>query len=181
MKRTLKYPALLLLLVTAALYTAGCSGEEEPMPTVKNFDINRFMGRWFVIAHMPNFIENSAVNGIEQYDLRPDGDVNIRYSFRVNEPRGKKKTMKARGFVDRKGNPADWKVQFIWPLKLPYKIIDLDENYQYTVVGVPNRKYAWVMARTPRMDEPTFKGILARMKVLGYDVSNIKIMPQIWE
>ena len=180
MKRPITYLTLLLLVATATLFISGCSGEEEPMPTVQNLDIKRFMGKWFVIAHMPNFIENSAVNGIEQYDLRPDGDVDIRYTFRVNEPRGKKKTMTARGFVNTEHNPADWKVQFLWPIKLPYKVIDLDEKDQYTGIGVPNRKYAWIMARTPHLDETILQDILKRMKTLGYKIEDIKRMPQIW-
>ncbi|MBN2279224.1 MAG: lipocalin family protein [Candidatus Marinimicrobia bacterium] len=163
-------------LVLLGIFLLSCDNEEADLNTVKSLDISKFMGDWYVLAVIPNFIEEGATNGIESYALDNKGNVNIEYTFRKN---GKTKTMKARGFV-QDGTNAFWKVQFLWPVKLPYLVIDLDENYQYTVIGVPNRKFVWIMAREPQIDEYIYQNILNKLEKTGYDVKLIKPMQQTW-
>jgi apolipoprotein D and lipocalin family protein len=61
---------------------------------------------------------------------------------------------------------------------VPYLIIDLDKNYEWSVVGYPNRKLAWVLSRKPVLDEKTYRGILERMAQQGYDTSLLAKVPQ---
>lgn len=76
---------------------------------------------------------------------------------------------------------AEWRVQFIWPFRLPYLIIDLDPDYQWSVIGYPNRKLAWVLSRKPVLDEATYQAILKRMTAQGYDPASLVKVPQITE
>ena len=64
------------------------------------------------------------------------------------------------------------------PFDLDYLIIDLDPNYQWTVVGVPNQKYIWVMSRTQKMEEKQLQEILGRTAATGYNVENVDRVPQ---
>jgi apolipoprotein D and lipocalin family protein len=75
--------------------------------------------------------------------------------------------------VEGSGN-AKLKVQFFWPFKADYWIIDLDKEYQYAVVGHPSRDYLWILSRTPIMNDSTYSAITARVKNLGYDLSRLK-------
>ncbi|MBN1326691.1 MAG: lipocalin family protein [Candidatus Cloacimonetes bacterium] len=151
------------------------------MQTVDYVDLNRFMGDWYVIAIIPNFVEKDAVNGIESYSLREDGDVDIEYTFSRGELGKKVKRMTARAFIhDRKSN-AEWRVRFFWPVKFPYLVIDLDDEYNYTAIGVPNRKYLWIMARTSSISDETYEAILERLQGKGYDIEKIRKMPQRWD
>jgi apolipoprotein D and lipocalin family protein len=146
------------------------------METVEQLDIEKFMGDWYVIGIIPNFIEKNATNGVESYSLDEEGNVNIQYTFRK---KGKTKTMNAKGFVQDTTN-SFWKVQFLWPIKLPYLVIDLAENYSYTVIGVPNKKFVWIMSRDHQMSPEVYGQILKNLETLGYDVSQIKQMEQEW-
>jgi apolipoprotein D and lipocalin family protein len=74
--------------------------------------------------------------------------------------------------VDKKTN-AKLKVTFFWPFYGHYWIIGLGENYEYAVVGHPDRKYLWVLSRTPEMEETLYNEILGRIKQQGYDVSKL--------
>jgi apolipoprotein D and lipocalin family protein len=143
-------------------------------------DLDRFMGSWYVIAIIPNFIEKNAVNGIETY-IRGEGNkVKIEYKFRKNTATGKEKIMYPKAEVyDTKSN-AEWRVQFIWPLKFPYLVVDLAEDYRYTVIGVPNKKFVWIMSRLPQMNPEDYQETLDNMTKLGYDIEKIVKMPQIW-
>jgi apolipoprotein D and lipocalin family protein len=55
---------------------------------------------------------------------------------------------------------------FVWG---DYWVIDLGRNYEYSVVGDPKREYLWVLSRTPELPEPTYQGILRRVRELGFD------------
>lgn len=146
------------------------------MQTVPSLDIHKFMGDWYVIGLIPNVIETDATNGIESYSLNEKGDVEIQYTFKK---KGKMKTMTAKAFIQNPENTF-WKVQFLWPVKLPYYVIDLDEDYQYTVVGVPNRKFVWIMSRTPEIAPELYAEILRRLAAIGYNLSDIQKMEQKW-
>jgi apolipoprotein D and lipocalin family protein len=81
-------------------------------------------------------------------------------------------------WVHNKSTNAEWRVQFVWPLRVPYLIIDLDPDYQWSVIGYPNRKLAWVLSRKPVLDEATYRGILERMAQQGYDTRLLVKVPQ---
>lgn len=149
------------------------------MDTVEYVDLNRFMGRWYVIGIIPNFIEKNAVNGIETYTLNEDGTIAIEYQFRNKSSQGKLKTMHPKAWVYNRKTNAEWRVQFFYPIKFPYLIIDLADDYSYTVIGVPNRKFVWIMSRNAQIAEETYQQILTRLKKIGYDANNIVPMPQI--
>ena len=42
-------------------------------PVVENLDLQRFMGRWYVIALIPNWVEEGATNSYDDYELNQDG------------------------------------------------------------------------------------------------------------
>ena len=52
-------------------------------------------------------------------------------------------------------------------------IIDLDPQYVYAVIGEPDRKYLWILARTKSLDGVTMGGILERIRQKGYDVEKL--------
>lgn len=79
--------------------------------------------------------------------------------------------------VDPKTN-AKLKVTSFWSFYGHYWIIDLGQNYEYAVVGHPDRKYLWVLSRTPEMDEALYSQILIRISKQGYDVSKLIRTPQ---
>ena len=71
-------------------------------------------------------------------------------------------------------------MQFLWPFKMPFLIIELAEDYSYTVVGVPSRKYVWIMAREAQLDSDIYEKLLQRLSNIGYDISLIKKITQEW-
>ena len=150
------------------------------MKTVDYVDIERFMGEWYVIGIIPNFIEKNTINGIESYQLLDNDQIKIDYRF-TNPKTNKVKHMQPKGWIYNKETNAEWRVQFFWSIKFPYLIIDLNEDYSYTVIGVPNKKFVWIMSRKPEIPDTTYTSILDNLKIIGYDIAKIKKMPQIWE
>ena len=156
------------------------NNDQEIMKTVKYVDLKRYMGDWYVIANIPTFIEKNATNAIESYKLASNGVIETTFSFFKGAPHGEKKVYHPKGFIYNKKTNAEWRMQFFWPFKMPFLIIDLDEDYSYTVIGYPSRKYVWIMSREPIMDEKRYNIILDELSEIGYDITQIKKVPQIW-
>jgi apolipoprotein D and lipocalin family protein len=172
---------ILLILIILSLFSSCRSKvNKENNMTVDYVDINRFMGPWYVIAIIPNFMEKNAVNGIETYTLKENNKIGIEYRFRVKTAQGKEKVMHPKAYIFNTKTNSEWRVQFFWPVKFPYLVIDLAEDYHYTVIGVPNRKFVWIMARNLQLEDAEYQSILEKLKQKGYDITKIKKMPQIW-
>ena len=79
--------------------------------------------------------------------------------------------------LDTQSN-ARWGVQFIWPFKAPYLVIDLASDYSTTIIGYPSRDLIWIMARTPSLAEGTYQSLLKKASIQGYDTNRIVKVPQ---
>jgi apolipoprotein D and lipocalin family protein len=168
-------PCLMLVMISAL---SSCGTKKlPPLQTVPQVDLQRFMGDWWVIANIPTFVEKNCFNALEQYELRDDGDINIQFSCNKNSFDGKLKKYRFRGLIENKQTNAEWRVQIFWPLRLPYLVIDLADDYSFTVIGYPSRQYLWIMARKKNIPEKTYNEILARLERQGYDLSKIQKIP----
>mmetsp|Transcript_61323 Transcript_61323/g.72831 ORF Transcript_61323/g.72831 Transcript_61323/m.72831 type:complete len:207 (+) Transcript_61323:48-668(+) len=159
----------------------------QPVPTC---DTARFMGTWFVIGNKPTLLERTASNAVEIYtwDKEPKPrapDIRIDFKMNRNEPIVSKLiSLPQKGWIqsEDKSTASEWRVSPVWPVKLPYVIIELDdENYEYCVIGYPNREYAWIMARKPQMDDMKYKMICEKLKsVHKYDLAGLRKVPHKW-
>lgn len=145
--------------------------------TVEKVDLQRFMGDWHVYAILPNPIEKNSSNGIESYALNPDGTIAITYTFRKG---GKEKVMRPKAKVYNTNTNAEWRVQLFKPFWAKYLIIYLDKDYLYTAIGVPNRRFLWIMSRTAEIPENQYQLILASLQQQGYKTGKIIKIPQVW-
>ena len=92
---------------------------------------------------------------------------------------GKDAYIKGKAFVEKNSGNAKLKVQFFWPFKAKYWIIDLADDYSYAVVSHPNKKYFWILARTPHLNKSIYKHIIFRLGERGFDITNLELTQQI--
>ena len=138
------------------------------------------MGDWYVIANIPTYFEKHATNSIESYKL-VNNEINTTFSFYNKSPKGIRKVYNYNAKIYNHKTNAEWRLKLIWPFKLPYLIIDLDEGYNYAVIGHPNRKYVWIISKTSKINEQLYQSILGKLKKQGYDISNIVRVIQKWD
>lgn len=177
--RVLRFSRLLALLPMTMLLAACATTPREPIATVDPLDLERFMGDWYVIASIPTFLEEGAHNAVESYELLPDGRVATTFRFRKGSFDGPLKVYNPIGFVSAENN-AVWGMQFVWPVKADYRVTYLDGDYRVTVIGREKRDYLWVMARDPVIAEEEYARVLAHVAAQGYDVSQLRPVPQRW-
>ena len=171
------------LVVVAAVTLAGCasSGSDRPLATVARVDLERFMGNWYVIASIPTFIEREAFNAVESYRIDTDGSIATTFTFRAGGFDGPERRYEPRGFVRDRASNAVWGMQFIWPIKADYRIAWLAEDYSITVIGREARDYAWIMARTPTLSDAAYASAVTFLEGQGYDVRQLRKVPQKWQ
>ena len=83
---------------------------------VQDIDLERFMGKWYVISLVPNFIETGCTNSSDTYVLNKDGTIGITYNATKD---GKERMIHQRGFVDD-SEPGRWNIQFLKPIYVPF-------------------------------------------------------------
>lgn len=165
---------LAALIVTAAAACAAAESSRLPPPrTVPQVDLQRYLGRWYEIASYPQRFQRGCVAATAEYSLRDDGAIRVVNSCRKGSLDGELKTAEAKAWVVDPQTNARLKVQFFWPFRGDYWIIDLGADYEYAVVGAPSRKYLWILGREPVVRGEVLEGILARLEAQGYDTSRL--------
>ena len=153
-------------------YLATVLSKEElaALEVVPHVELERYLGKWYEIAHLPAKFQEGCSETTATYALRLDGTVSVLNECRRN---GTVKTAKGKAKVVDKTSGAKLKVTFLWPFYGDYWIIELGSNYEYAVVGTPNRRYLWILSRTSKMDEKLFTQLVNSAKSKGFDVENL--------
>ncbi len=168
----------LLLISTLALIGCSTMPKQPPLRTVPHVDLNRYMGNWYVIANIPYLLEKGKVATYDTYSPRMDGRMNNVFTFRKGGFDAPEQSWKGVAWVVNKETNAEWKVQFAWPFRASYLVLELDPEYKWAVVGTPNRKLIWVLSRERALSDPTYAEILKRIQAQGIDPAKIAKVPQ---
>ncbi len=146
---------------------------KEKLPqleVVPHVELERYLGKWYEIAHLPFRFEEGCTDITATYSLLKDGRVSV-----LNECRkdGKLKQAKGKAKVVDQNTGAKLKVTFFWPFYGDYWITELGKNYEYSVVGTPSHKYLWILSRTPHINGKLFSKLIESAKSKGFDVDSL--------
>lgn len=165
------------LAALVALFVAGCTSVPKGVSPVQNFELEKYLGTWYEIARFDHRFERGLNYVTAKYQLNDDGSVSV-----VN--RGKDRDSgeweRAEGiakFVDNE-NIGHLKVSFFGPFYSSYVIIELDENYQYSLVTGPDRDYLWILSRTPSLDHDVLNLLVSKARELGYATEQLIYVQQ---
>jgi apolipoprotein D and lipocalin family protein len=147
----------------------------QELKTVSSVDLKKYSGTWYEIASFPQRFQKGCEFTTAVYTPTDKGYVTVENRCNRN---GKESYIKGKAFVDKNSGNAKLKVQFFWPFKGKYWIIDLAEDYSYAVVSHPNKKYLWILSRKPKLDEQVYNSIITRLKEKGFDLNELKITKQ---
>ncbi|MGN6112694.1 MAG: lipocalin family protein [Luteimonas sp.] len=182
MRRAL-IPAALAALLAG---NAGCApaahgaAADGPIPPVRHVDIQRYMGRWYVIASIPTAPERGAHNPVETYRLQRDGTICTSFRFRPDGFDAPVKQIRSVASVVDGSGGGEWRVHLLGVLRLQYLVAWVSPDYSQVIVARDKRDHAWLMARTPSVPEADYRAMLQRLGGMGYDLSQVVRAPQHW-
>ena len=168
-----KYPQLFILL----LMFSACGKNERPLDTVNQLDVEQYMGKWYEIERLPNTFEEGLKCVTAEYTLLEDGKIEVLNSG-IDEESGELQSSKGIAKSAREEAPGELKVSFFRPFYGDYFIMDLDENYQYVLVGAPSREFLWVLSRTPQLDQTTVSALKKKAESAGFPIGQMKVVAQ---
>jgi len=140
------------------------------LEVVPHVELEKYLGKWYEIAHLPAKFQEGCNETTATYRLSKDDSISVLNQCTKN---GKMKQAKGKAKVVDKNSNAKLKVTFVWPFYGDYWIIKLGNDYDYSVVGTPNRKYLWILSRTPQMDDKLYSQLIEYVKSKGFDVNKL--------
>lgn len=172
----------LLILAIVAILAIHFATRAQARPTTlvsqADVDLARYMGRWWVIGHVPYFAERGKVATADIYALREDGRIENVYVYRKAFGKPEKR-MNAVATVVPGTRNTQWKIRFFGGLvSADYLILEVAPDYSWALIGQPSGKLAWVFAREQRMDDARFAELTGKLAGYGYDPGAIKRVPQ---
>ncbi len=169
MRKTIKILLLFVVLISS------CKAQNNMIDktVVKHLDLKRYMGTWYELARYDHKFERGMKGVTATYSFRDDGKIKVvNRGFKgsldgpVSEAIGKAK-------VPDKNEPGKLKVSFFWIFYGDYFVLDLDENYQWALIGSSSDKYLWILSRTPQISEDLYQQLLGKLTQRGYDVEKL--------
>ena len=184
--------SVLFLIFTVMLMASGNSipaevsasemADKTELEVVDYVDIERYQGKWYTIASIPQIFTKGCAGGTTAtYTLLDDESVKV-YNACIKSD-GSIYDVEGKAWVMDKKTNAKLKVSFIPLIKVSflagdYWIIDLGKDYEYAVVGHPNRNYGWILSRTKQLPEDVLKDIIKRLEAKGYDFEDFEMVNQ---
>lgn len=154
------------LLINTLTYSQKMSIDKT---IVSDFNLESYLGTWYEIARYDHSFERNLVGVTAQYSLNEKGKITVINSGYKNNFEGKLSEAKGKAKVANINTLAHLRVSFFLFFYSDYLVLELDDNYEWAVVGSKSDKYLWILARKPYLPQNTYREILDKIKQRGYD------------
>ena len=135
---------------------------------VRELDLDRFLGSWYEVARFDHFFERGMSQTKANYVLRDDGNIDV---INTGIKNGKPKT--AKGKAKLTDIPSLLRVSFFGPFYSDYRVMLVDADYRYMLIGSGSDGYLWILSRTPQLADSDCTAILSEAKSRGYDTDKL--------
>ena len=162
-----------VLFTIVALILTGCLGMPQTVTPVEDFQLNRYLGKWYEIARLDHSFERGLEKVTAEYSLRDDGGVSVvNRGFSIEDNEWKVAEGKAY-FVDD-SNRGYLKVSFFGPFYGSYVVFEIDrEGYEYAFVSGPDTSYLWLLSRKPQLQKEIIEKFKRLSDELGFDTGKL--------
>lgn len=157
----------------SALVIFGCSPIYLALDTVEEFDVERYMGKWYEIYRLPNKFEEGLEEVTAFYELTDEGTILVTNEGRLKDDKSRVKQAKGKAWIPDPDEPSKLKVSFFWPFAGDYWVLKVDPEYDYALVGSPSGEYLWILSRDRRLDPKIVEELKIYASTLGFDVENM--------
>lgn len=151
---------------------SGCLGVPDGVEPIDDFELNRYLGKWYEVARLDHSFERGLEAVTADYSLREDGGIRVINSGRNTETQLNQEA-EGRAYFVEEPNIGHLKVSFFGPFFGSYVIFELDEDYQAAFIAGNTTNYLWLLARTPKVSQELVDQFISRATQLGFDTSQL--------
>jgi len=168
----------IVMLAGLSMVTHDDGQRVDAVRTVDRVDLDRYLGDWYEIARFPNRFQRACAGDVKAiYAKRADGRIDVinrcRTADGVVEARGVARVADARTSAKLKVRFAPAVLSFLPFVWGDYWILGLAGDYSWAVVGSPDRRYLWILARAPALEADRLESALAAARANGFDVGRL--------
>lgn len=146
--------------------------------TVEELEIERYLGTWYEIARFPHRFEKGLAGVTATYSLRDDGKIKVVNRGYRDSLEGKLQEAVGKAKIPDPSDQAKLKVSFFLFFYGDYYVMELDEDYQWAMIGSSSPGYFWILSRTPQMDQDTLDMLLEKARARGYNLDQLIMVDQ---
>lgn len=143
------------------------------LSTVNSVDLKKYSGLWYEIASFPQRFQKGCTCTTAEYIPTDENYLIVINRCKKDSINGPEVSIKGKAFVEENSGNSKLKVQFFWPFKGKYWIIELADDYSWAMVGHPNREYLWILARKPQLESSLYDSLLIKANSKGFDTSKL--------
>lgn len=132
-------------------------------------DLDRYLGTWYEIARYNHKFERGLVGVTANYSMRSDGKIKVVNRGYKDSLDGSFSEAIGKAKIPNTKYPAKLKVSFFLFFYGDYFVMELDDDYQWAIIGSSSDKYLWILSRQPIMDQTIYDDLLERLVSRGYD------------
>ncbi len=154
-----------------AFAAASCASKPE-ISTKDGVDLKKYAGLWFEIARFENSFQKGVADSRAVYELKGDGRIRVVNSGVGAD--GKIRSAEGSAYVPDPSQNSKIRVSFFWPFYADYYILELADDYSWSLVGSSDSDYLWILARTKTLPQNVIDKILKLAKKRGYDIERFK-------
>ncbi|MFB1639253.1 lipocalin family protein [Campylobacter sp. MRC_CM3] len=140
---------------------------------IGDINLQNYMGEWLEIARKPNFFQKTCQNSKAKYTLKYKGKTPYIEIENFCQKENEISSIKGKAKLNANRKLA---VSFNFFMNLfnktNYEIIFIDTKYKVAIVGSPDKKYLWILARE-KLDEKTLQELLKIAKERNFDISDL--------
>ncbi|MBO4632883.1 MAG: lipocalin family protein [Lentisphaeria bacterium] len=163
-----------IISLISGILLSGCSHSTADLAPVQDFEVGKYLGRWYEIVRLPHYFERGLDEVTAEYSLNPDGTVKV---INRGQRNGEKTQIIGKAklkYPEKRPLTGELRVSFFGPFYSDYRIIELAQDYSYAVVTGANRNFLWILSRQPVMPQAQLQEILSRLKEQGFATEKLE-------
>jgi len=168
---------IILLVLISFLFPLSQVGVPEGISVVNDFNSEKFLGKWYQVVRIDNVRKRlRLVEASVTYVKNDDGSIKV-INQGYNIKRKKWTSIEGKIYLADEPNVASLKANFVGPFYRSYNVIKLDPDYQVAMLTSYDKKYFWIFARTPDVDESQIEAYIQQAKEWGFATDKMVRVP----
>jgi apolipoprotein D and lipocalin family protein len=148
----------------------------KSLPFPEDFEPARYLGKWYEAARLPTSMQPSGTLATAEYTSgKQAGEIIVKNT--AYNADGKQIATITGSARLLSGDPPRLAVSFgpVTTREPNYFVMHVDKDYQHAVVGTPDRKSLWILARKVPVPKKTMDSLIALARKADFDTKNLII------